>query len=104
MSGFVYGGELVLDRQATPAAHRFLSVEPLLGPVNLRPHLDGIDWVIVGGESGPGFRPMEIAWAEQIVEACHAVGVGVFMKQDSALRSGQRGRLSEALWNLKVTP
>jgi protein gp37 len=64
----------------TPARVRFLSLEPLLGPL---PSLDlaGIDWVIVGGESGPGAREMDLNWAEKIVERCVLAGVPVFVKQ-----------------------
>lgn len=64
----------------TPAAVRFLSLEPLLGPV---PSLDlrGIDWVIVGGESGHGSRPMHPAWARQIRDRCAAGDVPFFFKQ-----------------------
>lgn len=81
-------------------AKLFLSVEPLLGPVDLetkhyihdligvdchdeRPisHRYGIDWVIVGGESGPHARPCNVAWIRSIVEQCHAAGVPCFVKQ-----------------------
>jgi protein gp37 len=64
----------------TPAAVRFLSLEPLLGPL---PSLDltGIDWVIVGGESGPGARPMHPDWARDIRDRCVAAGVRFFFKQ-----------------------
>lgn len=64
----------------TPAAVRFLSLEPLLGPL---PSLDltGIDWVIVGGESGPGARPMHPDWARDIRDRCQAAGVAFFFKQ-----------------------
>jgi protein gp37 len=64
----------------TPAAVRFLSLEPLLGPL---PSLDltGIDWVIVGGESGPGARPMHPDWARDIRDRCIAAGVPFFFKQ-----------------------
>lgn len=69
---------------AAPAFVRFLSCEPLLGPVNLAPWLGhGIDWVIVGGESmhtGKP-RPMELAWARAIRDQCQAVGVPFFGKQ-----------------------
>lgn len=76
----------------TPAV-RFLSCEPLLEPINLGLlrycHKDGhetlgnppIDWVIVGGESGPGARPMDLAWARSIVEQCRAANVPCFVKQ-----------------------
>ena len=62
-----------------PAAVRFLSVEPLLGPVTL--HLRGIHWVIVGGESGPRARPMDPAWARSVRDQCRAAGVAFFFKQ-----------------------
>jgi len=66
----------------TPAAVRFLSCEPLLAPIDLRiAAFNGIDWVIVGGESGPGARPCEVAWIRSIVEQCKAAGVPAFVKQ-----------------------
>lgn len=66
--------------QRTPAAVRFLSCEPLLAPL---PHLplDGIGWVIVGGESGPGARPMHRDWVVEIRDQCVAAGVPFFFKQ-----------------------
>ncbi len=87
---------------ATPAAVRYLSVEPLLGPVDImvgfqwaRGSLSDhykppIDWVIVGGESGAGARPMDIAWARSLRDQCAAAGVAFFMKQMGArpYRSG----------------
>lgn len=57
-----------------PAAVRFLSIEPLLGPL-FDLDLEGVDWVIVGGESGPKRRPFELAWAEDIREQCERAGV-----------------------------
>lgn len=63
------------------AAVRFLSCEPLLGAVDLRPWLAGIDWVIVGGESGPKARPFELEWAESLVEQCEEFGAPPFVKQ-----------------------
>jgi protein gp37 len=62
-----------------PAAVRFVSAEPLLGPVNF--DLDGIAWMIVGGESGPNARPMIPEWVEQIRDDCLAGGVAFFFKQ-----------------------
>jgi hypothetical protein len=64
----------------TPAAVRFLSCEPLLGPL---PSLDltGIDWVIVGGESGPGARPMNPEWVRTIRDRCIDAGIPFFFKQ-----------------------
>jgi protein gp37 len=63
-----------------PAAVRFVSLEPLLGPV---PSLDltGIDWVITGGESGPNARPIEVDWARDIRDRCQEAGVAFFFKQ-----------------------
>lgn len=62
-----------------PAAVRFVSAEPLLGPVDL--NLDGIDWVIVGGESGPGARPMLSSWVEDVRDACLTSDTAFFFKQ-----------------------
>jgi protein gp37 len=59
----------IADLQAVPAAVRFLSVEPLIGPIDALP-LEGIDWVIVGGESGPGARPIEREWVDSIHRQC----------------------------------
>ena len=59
--------ERVRDLQRVPAAVRFLSMEPLIGPVEELP-LPGIHWVIVGGESGPGARPMNREWVESIYQ------------------------------------
>ena len=63
----------------TPAAVKFLSCEPLLGPLNI--DLDGIDWVIVGGESGPGARAMRTQWATNIRDQCIEARVPFFFKQ-----------------------
>ena len=65
--------------QATPAAVRFLSVEPQLEEVT--PDLRGISWVICGGESGPGARAFNLAWAESLLMQCRAADVPFFMKQ-----------------------
>lgn len=66
--------------RCTPAAVRFLSLEPLLGPLTSL-DLTGIDWVIVGGESGPGARPMHPDWVRDIRDRCVAAGVAFFFKQ-----------------------
>ncbi|HET9973924.1 MAG TPA: phage Gp37/Gp68 family protein [Streptosporangiaceae bacterium] len=68
------------DLRETPAALRFLSLEPLLGPLPLL-NLEGIGWVIIGGESGPGARPMRLEWARGIVARCTDAGIPVFVKQ-----------------------
>jgi protein gp37 len=63
-----------------PAAVRFLSMEPLIGPVDTV-QLDGIDWVIVGGESGPGRRAMEPAWVRDVRDRCRVLKIAFFFKQ-----------------------
>ena len=66
----------------TPAAVRFLSVEPFLGPINLKPqHLHRLGWVIIGGESGPGARPFVLDDARVLVARCQRAEVPVFVKQ-----------------------
>ena len=66
--------------RAVPAAVRFLSCEPLLGPLDGL-DLAGIDWVIAGGESGPDHRPLDPAWITEIRDACVSAGVPFFFKQ-----------------------
>jgi protein gp37 len=127
--------ERILFLLQTLAAVRFVSAEPLLGPIDFKwiktdtgSHLDGfhtnvfgslidnngpwkikyppfgivdvlkIDWIIVGGESGPNHRPMQLEWLESIVEQCQSAGVPVFVKQDSGLYPGQQGRIPDRLW------
>ncbi|MCH8044380.1 MAG: phage Gp37/Gp68 family protein [Planctomycetes bacterium] len=68
----------------TPAAVRFLSVEPLLGPIRRLP-LRGINWVIVGGESGPSARPMSAEWVRDIRGQCSDAGIPFFFKQWGAI-------------------
>jgi protein gp37 len=65
--------------RAIPAQVRFLSCEPLLGPLTL--DLRGIHWVIAGGESGPRARPMQLSWARGVRDQCVAAGVPFFFKQ-----------------------
>ncbi len=81
------------------ASVRFLSLEPLIGPIT-QIDLSGIDWVIVGGESGPGHRPMERAWVETIRGHCHTSGVAFFFKQWGGHNSKAGGRvLGERTWD-----
>jgi protein gp37 len=90
----------------TPAAVRWVSVEPVLGPVDLDEHFwnaerwdyEGLDiseparvvsllhWIVCGGESGKGYRPMNLEWARALRDQCRAAGVAFFMKQGSGLR------------------
>jgi protein gp37 len=78
----------------TDAKIKFLSLEPLLGPL---PNLDllDIDWVIVGGESGPGARPLEHHWVFDIRDQCQAASVPFFFKQWGGVRKKRNGRLLE---------
>ena len=81
------------------ASVRFLSIEPLLGPMPDLP-LDGINWVIVGGESGTGFRPLNLNWVRQIRDQCVDRGVAFFFKQKSAFLSKREDRLLDGReWN-----
>lgn len=102
-----HANERIPDLLATPAAVRFVSVEPMLGPVDL--HLgrlratprendapadlhrasDNTLWLICGGESGPGARPFDLQWARQIIAQCKAANVPVFMKQIGARPQGE---------------
>jgi protein gp37 len=80
------------DLQHVPAFIRFLSCEPLLGPLkNLS--LEGIHWVIVGGESGPGARLMRPEWVESILHQCKQQHVEFFFKQWGGVRKKQTGRI-----------
>ncbi|MDW3208921.1 MAG: phage Gp37/Gp68 family protein [Reichenbachiella sp.] len=87
---------LVLHRidhlRQIPAHVKFLSVEPLIGPVNDL-NLEGIDWVIVGGESGKTPRPMEKSWVLDIRDQCAAANVPFFFKQWGGTNKKKTGRL-----------
>src|SRR5262249_3900295 len=76
--------------EVSPAV-RFLSCEPLIGPLDALP-LDGIDWVIVGGESGPGARPMRREWVLSVLRQCRSRGVPFFFKQWGGVRKKTTGR------------
>jgi protein gp37 len=99
----------------TPASLRFLSCEPLLGPVNLAPYINetvsfmqsgtrvrriekALHWVIVGGESGPRRRPMDLDWARQIRDECRAAGTDFYFKQTGGSRSETGQLLDGARW------
>ena len=82
-----------------PAPVRFISAEPLLGPL---PDLDltGIDWLIVGGESGPGFRPMDPDWARDLRDRCIEENVAFFFKQYAGYQPKKLGReLDGRVWS-----
>ncbi|HMG73680.1 MAG TPA: phage Gp37/Gp68 family protein [Pyrinomonadaceae bacterium] len=79
------------DLKCVPAAVRFLSCEPLIGPLN-NLSLNGIHWVIVGGESGPGARPMKEEWVHSILNQCRTRHVPFFFKQWGGVRKHIAGR------------
>ncbi len=104
----IWLGVSVEDRRArtriehlreAPAAIRFLSIEPLIGPVGAM-NLDGIHWVIAGGESGPNARPMHVDWALDVRNQCAEQGVAFFFKQWGGMRPKSGGRsLDGREWN-----
>jgi len=81
----------IADLRAVPAAVRFLSCEPLIAPLDNLP-LGGIHWVIVGGESGTGARPMKIEWIRSIFRQCRRAKVPFFFKQWGGVRKDLTGR------------
>jgi protein gp37 len=85
-----------LDRidllRRVPARIRFISFEPLLGPI-AGPDLSGIHWAIVGGESGPRARPMEAGWVEDLRDTCERQDVAFFFKQWGGKRKKKTGRM-----------
>ena len=97
----------------TPAVKRFVSVEPMLGPVDLEPYLklpplhvdikgkstwSGLDWVICGGESGPGARPMRADWARGLRDQCQEAGVPFFFKQWGEWETIGSGEREQLMW------
>jgi protein gp37 len=98
--GHIWCGVSVEDAQAkarilhlrkSPAGVRFLSIEPLIGAVGVV-NLSGIDWVIAGGESGPGSRPIHLEWVREIRDQCQAQNVAFFFKQWGGFRPKSGGR------------
>jgi protein gp37 len=86
-----YGLPRIEHLRQAPAAVRFLSIEPLLEDV-CRLDLNGIHWVIVGGESGAGARPMKKEWVVRIRQQCRTSGVPFFFKQWGGVRKSETGR------------
>jgi protein gp37 len=87
------------DLRAVPAHVRFLSLEPLLGPLS-HLNLQGIHWVIVGGESGPGARDMRPEWVRRIRDQCIALHVPFFFKQWGGVHKSRAGRtLDGRVWD-----
>lgn len=104
----IWCGVSVEDRQAisrithlraSPVAVKFISIEPLIGAIG-PVDLTGIDWVIVGGESGPGARPIHLDWVREVRDQCQSQGVAFFFKQWGGLRPKSSGReLDGREWN-----
>lgn len=92
------------DLREIPAAVRFLSCEPLIAPLPSM-NLEGIDWVIAGGESGPNHRPMEPEWVENIRDQCGSADVPFFFKQWGGRTPKQHGRsLNGRTWDAMPAP
>jgi protein gp37 len=88
----------VAELRKVPAAVRFVSAEPLLGPLRL--DLNGIGWLIAGGESGPNHRPMDERWALDLRDQCASSGTAFFFKQWGGVRAKAGGReLGGRTWN-----
>ncbi len=79
------------DLRKVRCGMRFVSFEPLIGPVG-QVDLAGIDWAIIGGESGPGHRPVKEEWIQELIDQCNAQGVAVFFKQWGGQRPKSGGR------------
>ena len=87
------------DLLKTKAYIKFLSIEPLLGPLN-KLNLSGIDWVVVGGESGPGARPLKAEWVQNIRDYCLNKKVPFFFKQWGGVNKKKNGReLDGRIWD-----
>jgi protein gp37 len=94
----------VEDLRAVPAAIRFLSCEPLIGPLDGL-DLAGIDWVIAGGESGPDYRPLDHAWVTDVRDHCTTAGIPFFFKQWGGRTPKAGGReLDGRIWSQMPQP
>nr|WP_221374358.1 phage Gp37/Gp68 family protein [Actinoplanes polyasparticus] len=86
----------------TPAAIRFISAEPLLGPL---PSLDltGIDWLILGGESGPGSRPLDLGWFRELIAMAEASNTAVFVKQLGSVWASKTPQVTVDEWSVSAS-
>lgn len=83
---------------ATQASVKFLSAEPLLGPLNI--DVSGLDWLVVGGESGPGARPMKKEWVVSLRDKCVEAQVAFFFKQWGGINKKRAGRVIDGkVWD-----
>ena len=112
-----YADRRIPELLKIPAAVRFVSAEPLLGPINFDPHWLGaggrtgdnyqqpqIHWIVVGGESGKNRRYCSALWITAIADQCNAFGVPVWVKQHDTLKPGQQGAIPDRYWAMKETP
>jgi protein gp37 len=89
----------ISDLRYSHSRVKFLSLEPLLGPISGL-NLNGIDWVIVGGESGPGARPVEKSWVTDIRDQCLVSNTPFFFKQWGGVQKKKNGRILDGkIWN-----
>jgi protein gp37 len=88
---------------ATPAEIRWWSIEPLLSPIDLG-DLTGISWIVVGAESGFGYRDCGVDAIVDIVKQCQNQNVPCYVKQDAAFKSGSQGRIPNDIWSIKQFP
>lgn len=86
-----------------PAAVRFISYEPAIGPLD-EANLTGIDWLICGGESGPGYRPMDENWARSMRDRCARENIAFFFKQHNGAKSGVEPTLDGVEYHELPTP
>jgi protein gp37 len=84
--------------RTVPAAVRFISAEPLLGPLPSL-NLDGISWLICGGESGAGYRPMDLDWARELRDMCASANTAYFYKQGASRLPGKDTLLDGVEWH-----
>ena len=90
--------ERILMLPHEPSLITWLSAEPLLGPIKLGNMVELLDWVVIGGESGPHARPMELQWAADLILECQENGVAVFMKQLSQASDPLIYKAFDASW------
>jgi len=95
--GVLRGPGVVVSGGMTPST-------PSEAPEGYDDSYPGLDWIVVGGESGAGHRPCDPAWIDSIVAQCSAAGVAAFVKQDSGPKPGKQGRLSAETWARKEFP
>ena len=99
-----YAEERIPLLQRCPAAIRFVSFEPLLGAIDIGELLADVDWAIIGGESGPGYRECPIEWITDLARQCKAAGIATFVKQDCGAKPGKQGRIPDNIWAWKEYP